>query len=259
MANAFQPGYRSDTLMVFPKPGIYCVLDDAAPATAVINPQGRNAKDRRLLGLVQVTGAPISANPKDYLVQQLLQANEDLPTAVKDELRQLRIPEYAPMRSIPPDEVTGHQSLLFSIDTEGGPPARFGINHQSFNPNRVDRTLRLNDVDEWTLMSAAVNHPFHIHVNPFQIERILNTKGESIIEGGKCTEPDDDRQYCDQIGVFRDTIFVKQGYQIIVRTRYQRYIGQFVLHCHILDHEDQGMMQLIEIVPGSGETHHDHR
>jgi L-ascorbate oxidase len=34
---------------------------------------------------------------------------------------------------------------------------------------------------------------------------------------------------------------------VITRTRYQRYIGEFVLHCHILDHEDQGMMQNVRI------------
>jgi FtsP/CotA-like multicopper oxidase with cupredoxin domain len=33
----------------------------------------------------------------------------------------------------------------------------------------------------------------------------------------------------------------------VVRTRYQRYIGAYVLHCHILDHEDQGMMQNVSI------------
>lgn len=35
---------------------------------------------------------------------------------------------------------------------------------------------------------------------------------------------------------------------ITIRTRYSRYIGQYVLHCHILDHEDQGMMQNVQIV-----------
>lgn len=41
-------------------------------------------------------------------------------------------------------------------------------------------------------------------------------------------------------------------YTIVVRTRYQRYIGEFVLHCHILDHEDQGMMQNVSIVIPNG-------
>ena len=41
-------------------------------------------------------------------------------------------------------------------------------------------------------------------------------------------------------------------YTVVVRTRYQRYIGDFVLHCHILDHEDQGMMQNVRIQLSGG-------
>lgn len=48
---------------------------------------------------------------------------------------------------------------------------------------------------------------------------------------------------------FRDTVFVQNGYQVFIRTRYDRYIGEFVIHCHILDHEDGGMMSNIQIVP----------
>lgn len=50
-------------------------------------------------------------------------------------------------------------------------------------------------------------------------------------------------------GVFRDTIIVENNYQVRVRTRYDRYIGEYVIHCHILDHEDGGMMANISIVP----------
>ena len=56
-------------------------------------------------------------------------------------------------------------------------------------------------------------------------------------------------QYCGMRNVFRDTIIVENNYQIRVRTRYERYIGEYVLHCHILDHEDAGMMANIAIVP----------
>jgi FtsP/CotA-like multicopper oxidase with cupredoxin domain len=48
-------------------------------------------------------------------------------------------------------------------------------------------------------------------------------------------------------------LWVKDGYTLTVRTRYQRYIGEFVLHCHILDHEDQGMMQNVAIVLPGGD------
>jgi len=48
---------------------------------------------------------------------------------------------------------------------------------------------------------------------------------------------------------FRDTVFVENNYRVLIRTTYDRYIGEFVLHCHVLDHEDAGMMLNIEIVP----------
>jgi FtsP/CotA-like multicopper oxidase with cupredoxin domain len=44
----------------------------------------------------------------------------------------------------------------------------------------------------------------------------------------------------------------QKKYTIVVRTRYERYIGDFVLHCHILDHEDQGMMQMVRVALPDG-------
>jgi len=69
-----------------------------------------------------------------------------------------------------------------------------------------------------------------------------------------------DPQYQGMRGIWKDTLWIKsllpddpKGiYTIKIRTRYERYIGEFVLHCHILDHEDQGMMQNVRIaLPGS--------
>jgi FtsP/CotA-like multicopper oxidase with cupredoxin domain len=56
-------------------------------------------------------------------------------------------------------------------------------------------------------------------------------------------------QYCGMYHTFRDTIFVENGFTVHMRTHNERYIGEFVIHCHILDHEDAGMMLNIEIVP----------
>lgn len=56
-----------------------------------------------------------------------------------------------------------------------------------------------------------------------------------------------DPQYIDLKGGWKDTLFVKQGYKVYRRTRYERYIGEYVLHCHILDHEDKGMMQRVNV------------
>ncbi|MEO7179012.1 MAG: multicopper oxidase domain-containing protein, partial [Allosphingosinicella sp.] len=62
-----------------------------------------------------------------------------------------------------------------------------------------------------------------------------------------------DPQYVNLRGRWKDTLWVKPGYTVTIRTRYERYIGEFVLHCHILDHEDAGMMQNVAVVlPGGG-------
>ncbi len=97
-------------------------------------------------------------------------------------------------------------------------------------------------------------HIFHIHVNPFEIIDVTDANGKSIFDAdGKCLPSVTDNnlasQYCGMYHIFRDTIFVENSYTIHMRTRYDRYIGEYVLHCHILDHEDAGMMLNINIVP----------
>lgn len=49
--------------------------------------------------------------------------------------------------------------------------------------------------------------------------------------------------------VWKDTFLVRSdGDTQVIRTRYRRFTGTFVLHCHILDHEDQGMMELVRVM-----------
>jgi L-ascorbate oxidase len=43
-------------------------------------------------------------------------------------------------------------------------------------------------------------------------------------------------------------MFLKENFLVTARTAYDDFIGEFVMHCHILDHEDQGMMQNVTIV-----------
>ena len=281
--NVFQPGYRSDVLVLFNEPGPYCVLDERSPKGGNINGQDET---RKLLGLVEVVGdAPVAGglkgcdpkayDPKACLTSQLLAANMDLPPTVREDLQALKLTAYAPFKDIPESAVTGHQSLEFFIENDftvpplGSKPPRFLINDQFYKPDRVDRTLALNSVDEWTLTTKIpplgyekVNHPFHIHVNPFQVVEILNDKGQSVVDSsGKCLDFDKgepDPQYCDSIGVFRDTLLVKTGYKLKIRTRYETFIGDFVLHCHILDHEDKGMMQNVRIVAKTPMSHGQH-
>lgn len=264
-----QPGYRSDALVVFPEAGNYCVVDASAPAAGSVSQQ---AESRQLLGVVVAAPGAAVTDVKNYLTEQLMvSAERSMPVSVKAKIIAdlkdgLKFSFFTPHPDIQDSEVKGKQELGFFIDTTGG-PVKFEVSNtlgaafapMPYEPSRIDRTLTLGSVDEWTLQSHFASHPFHIHVNPFQIVKILDPNGkdvstpDAIDNSGGTVDP----QYPGLKGVWKDTLWVKslippnavpKGlYTITVRTRYQRYIGEYVLHCHILDHEDQGMMQNVSI------------
>jgi L-ascorbate oxidase len=267
----FQPAYRWDALMVFPQAGTYCVIDDAAPAAAGV---GQDAQSRQLLAMVTVgSGRDVTGDVSGYLASELAKAAAvNMPANVKakvtaDLRKGLMLTSFVPHPDIRDDEVTGTQDLAFNIAFPPKGPPTFEVNGKPFDPDRVDRVLMLGGVDEWTLKSDFVSHPFHIHINPFQIVKILDPNGTDVSAPGAVDRADP--QYPGLKGVWKDTLWVKNlgppgkptgQYTLVVRTRYQRYIGDYVLHCHILDHEDQGMMQRIRVAlpDGAGGTSQGH-
>lgn len=268
----FQPGYRWDTLMLFPEPGQYCVIDADAAAAANVD---QTPSSRRLLGMVQVApgGKYATGNVDEQLQTALIDAaRRNYPAAVArlviaDLKNNGSLAKFVQHASIPP--TPNKQTLEFNINNKG-----FLIDNEPYDPNRIDRKLVLGGTDEWTLTSLLASHPFHIHVNPFQVVAILDPNGKDVSEPGAVDDFDKsaapDPQYPGLKGAWKDTLWVKnvkvsdtvrKSYKIIVRTRYERYIGDFVLHCHILDHEDQGMMQNVRIGLSDGkggiaEGHH---
>jgi peroxiredoxin len=88
----------------------------------------------------------------------------------------------------------------------------------------------------------AVTHPFHIHTNPFLVTRVT-----SLVEPGQVGVPVDVTFREIGSSTWRDTLALQQGYTYELLTRYEDFTGSFVQHCHILDHEDQGMMELVRI------------
>ena len=245
-----QPGYRVDILAVFPTAGRYCVIDDAVTASGSVSGE---SESRRLLGVVEVAAGETVDDVDAYLQTVLVEAAEQwMPEDMRqhvaaDLMDGLRLDAFIPHPTIEAAEVTGQQTLAFNIDTSQS-PATFEVDGKPYDPDRVDRMLKLNGVDQWVMTSQLASHPFHIHVNPFQVVDVLGPDGEPVTGDDEHADPD----YAGMKGTWKDTIFVKSGYQVITRTRYQRYIGEFVLHCHILDHEDQGMMQNVSVVLSDG-------
>jgi FtsP/CotA-like multicopper oxidase with cupredoxin domain len=140
---------------------------------------GQAPPSRQLLGKVTVThGRAVPADSTSYLVTELVRAAEvnmpaDVRARVVDDLRHgLKLSSFVPHVTVEDKEVTGTQTLEFT--------AGFQVDGKSFDPTRIDRTLKLHDVDEWTLSSATGSHPFHIHVNPFQVVKILDPSGKDV-------------------------------------------------------------------------------
>ena len=267
-----QPGYREDLLVVFPEAGTYCLIDgEQEPAETVNNePNGRE-----LLGYVEVAAGAVTApgaTPVTSILDALIASAEaNLPAAVSEEivagLRDgMRLAAFVEHPDVAESEISGKQTLGFRIiDANIADPVRFQFevgelgrdfdghlvlkSAAPYDPRRIDRTLVLGGVDEWTLTSFGGGHPFHIHVNPFQIVDVLDADGVDVSGPGDPNQS----QYANLKGTWKDTLFVEEGQVIKIRTRYQRYIGEFVLHCHILDHEDKGMMQNVRIAIPDGQ------
>lgn len=270
----FQPGYRFDALVVFPEPGRYCVIDSSAPKSGAVNALDVGPQ---LLGLVDVApGKPVD-DVEAYINRELVTlAETNMPenikeTVVADLKAGTKFASFTPHPDITDDEVKGNgtQELTFFIDTTG-PNTKFEVGNtlktddvKPYDPNRIDRALPLGKAQEWTLQSHFVSHPFHIHVNPFQIVSIIDPNGKDVSAPGAIDDAGGapyDPQYVGLKGVWKDTLWIKSFipqslpagfsgiYTVKVRTRYERYIGEYVLHCHILDHEDQGMMQNVAVV-----------
>lgn len=284
--NILDPGQRSDALVVFPSAGLYCVLDEAAPAeNTIIPPVRRNGvKGRQLLALVRVSGGTKVPGTAAWLGSQLAQANADLPSWVAKRLSSLDLTDFTPprLKDLSTATVTGHPTAFFELlppqtvdnSPTPGQPAQnpalasfLGLVQNTAvqsDPqpyvHTAYYTATRGTVDEWKLgvyagssSAILVPHVFHIHVNPFQIIDITDTTTEQSIfdPAGGCTTAEASAvpMYCDQKGVYRDTLFLQPGYVVTARTRYEDFTGEYVLHCHILDHEDQGMMMNVKIVP----------
>jgi FtsP/CotA-like multicopper oxidase with cupredoxin domain len=140
-----------------------------------------------------------------------------------------------PEKIIGDEEITGTRVLTFSqarVDLEGAEfwrTFRFMVDGKTFDPDRIDQRVRLGAVEEWTIVNEdkGDDHVFHIHVND-----MLLTK----INGEPLAEP-----------IWLDTAIVPRNGSITFRSRFLDFTGKFMLHCHMMNHEDLGMMQVVEV------------
>jgi FtsP/CotA-like multicopper oxidase with cupredoxin domain len=113
----------------------------------------------------------------------------------------------------------------------------FMIDGRTMDENRVDQTVRLGDTEEWTIVNTDQQyHSFHIHQTAFLVTEVNGVpQDEDSLRDTFSIPPATDRGPPSSLKVvipFTDPVIV----------------GRFVYHCHAVDHEDKGMMGVIEVV-----------
>ena len=132
------------------------------------------------------------------------------------------------VESLPEPQTTRQFTLNHGMG--GGMGMVFLINGQAFDHHRIDTQVRLNTVEDWEIVNTGtMAHPFHVHTNKFQV---ISHNGQPA-----------------PYAAWKDVVSVSPGESVRLRMSFRDYVGKTVYHCHVLDHEDRGMMGLLDIQP----------
>ena len=111
------------------------------------------------------------------------------------------------------------------VNAHADMPALIGINGKSFDIERIDVETKLGTTEVWEIVSIGMAHPFHVHGALFRIVSIEGAPPPAHLAGWK------------------DTVLVEDKAEILVAFNQPATREHpFMYHCHILEHEDAGLM-----------------
>ncbi|MFN8167462.1 MAG: multicopper oxidase domain-containing protein [Candidatus Nanopelagicales bacterium] len=195
----FPPGKRYDVLVRWDDAGTYRLK--TMPYST--GPQGDDYPER-VLATFKVAGDTVAPVP--------------MPTTLGD------IPADQ-LPTMQDDTIAARHTWVFSEDNKAG---KFFINGKQFDSTAPNVVTKLGTTEEWTLKNTSKEaHPFHIHVNDFQV---MSINGKPV----------------DALSL-QDIVPLEPGGTVVIRMRFLDFVGKYVFHCHILAHEDNGMMAVVEV------------
>ena len=207
------PGARAEVLVQAGRPGRYPIrhlLVNTGPAGDPNPAVG--------LGALVSEGDPVD---RSAIVARLSQMEEVAEAA-------------ADIDSLRAGPITRHRTFVFSETADGD---TFFINKKQFDPNRVDTQVDIGDVEEWTIENRSGEfHAFHIHQTDFLVTEINGV-------------PQPAQGLHDTVNLPYAVNGRPGVVKIIIPFADEHIAGRFVYHCHILEHEDGGMMQVIQVSP----------
>jgi FtsP/CotA-like multicopper oxidase with cupredoxin domain len=149
------------------------------------------------------------------------------------------------------DAVNADHPRRFVITARG---MQFLFNGRTYEMGAVaeDEIVRLGDTEVWEFVNArnpgnmmepeGMAHPIHIHGVQFSVlgrEVVPELRGgwETVRQG-----------YVDE--GWKDTVLMMPGETLRLALRFEDYAGDYLYHCHNLEHEDSGMMRHYRVAPG---------
>ncbi len=126
-------------------------------------------------------------------------------------------------------------------------PGQYALHYRAYPVGRAEGQSRFAKDPEFQITTKGADHPFHIHVNPMWVTRI--------------EAPDEQGRLHNVLGepCWMDTVAIPRGGRVVFRSRFADYVGRWVNHCHILMHEDHGMMQAVATVARPEEANYNPR
>jgi spore coat protein A, manganese oxidase len=122
-------------------------------------------------------------------------------------------------------------SKNWDISISSGLIATWLLNGKTFDPARSDAFPELDTTVTWQLRNrTAVTHVMHLHATDWYM----------LSRNGKRPKP---WEQC-----LKESFLIEPDDTVVVAGHFSDYTGKYVIHCHMLDHEDHGLMSQFEVV-----------
>ena len=137
------------------------------------------------------------------------------------------LPAALPAEAPPTGPVAVQRRIAFQMGMGMGGMS-FTIDGRRFDPQRDDQTVTFGDIEEWTVTNTSpLAHPFHLHVWPFTVLAMSDASPPT--------------------GAPQDVVLIPARGWARLNIPFTTHVGRSVYHCHILDHEDAGMMATVNV------------
>jgi spore coat protein A, manganese oxidase len=209
---------RREEVLLGPGERAEVVVDFAGAAGETVELRSRTHRGRNPQGARAYAGA----------LMQFRVGSQRLPDRTRIPRRLRPLPQWAERAKRRANDKPDHR---WEVTVGGLFRTTWLINGRTFNPARAEVFPKLGSTAVWEIFNrTAVAHVMHLHHSDWYL----------LSRDGKPPPPWED--------CLKETFFVFPGERILIAGHFADHTGKFVIHCHMFDHEDHGLMSQFEVV-----------